>query len=101
MPGRRRAPRARGEDRLPRSGLRLRGRALRGRPAWASDQRQSACDLAFGTSTGALGFRKFPNPRFDAEKWRKINGALGDLERLPPGDVPYEEAPADPMRNNR
>ena len=25
----------------------------------SKDQRQSACDLAFGTSTGALGFRKF------------------------------------------
>ena len=30
-----------------------------------------------GTSTGALGLRKFPNPRFDAEKWRKLNGSLG------------------------
>ncbi|MBL8444032.1 MAG: cytochrome c, partial [Zoogloeaceae bacterium] len=33
------------------------------------DQRQSACDLHFGTSTGAMGIRKFPNPRFDPEKW--------------------------------
>jgi hypothetical protein len=40
------------------------------------DQRQSACDLEFGTSTGALGFRKFPNPRFDADRWRKINGSM-------------------------
>jgi hypothetical protein len=24
------------------------------------DQRHSACDLKFGTSTGALGIRKFP-----------------------------------------
>jgi hypothetical protein len=38
------------------------------------DQRQSACDLRFGTSTGALGLRKFPNPNFDAEKWRALNG---------------------------
>ena len=38
------------------------------------DQRQSACDLRFGTSTGALGFRKFPNPSFDAAKWRQVNG---------------------------
>ena len=38
------------------------------------DQRHSACDLKFGTSTGALGFRKFPNPRFDAAKWRLLNG---------------------------
>ncbi len=41
------------------------------------DQRQSACDLRFGTSTGALGLRKFPNPRFDPEKWTALNGSLG------------------------
>ena len=44
------------------------------------DQRQSTCDLLFGTSTGALGLRKFPNPRFDAEKWRKLNGSLSTWE---------------------
>lgn len=38
------------------------------------DQRASACDLKFGTSTGALGLRKFPNPRFDAAKWQALNG---------------------------
>ena len=38
------------------------------------DQRHSACDLRFGTSTGALGLRKFPNPRFDAAKWQALNG---------------------------
>lgn len=38
------------------------------------DQRHSACDLRFGTSTGALGIRKFPNPRFDPEKWKALNG---------------------------
>ncbi len=36
--------------------------------------KQDPCDLRFGTSTGALGFRKFPNPRFDAAKWRELNG---------------------------
>ncbi len=41
----------------------------------AADQRQSACDLEFGTSTGALGFRKFPNPRFDRERWLAVNGS--------------------------
>ena len=40
-------------------------------PHGSVDQRQSSCDLLFGTSTGALGLRKFPNPRFDAEKWHK------------------------------
>ncbi|HEX4960362.1 MAG TPA: cytochrome c [Thermoanaerobaculia bacterium] len=42
--------------------------------------KQSPCDLQFGTSTGALGVRKFPNPRFDAEKWKKVNGRLGTWE---------------------
>lgn len=45
-----------------------------GGPHGAVDQRQSPCDLAFGTSTGTLGFRKFPNPRFDEEAWRELNG---------------------------
>jgi hypothetical protein len=44
------------------------------------DQRQSSCDLAFGTSTGALGIRKFPNPRFDKARWLKVNGSLGSWE---------------------
>ena len=38
-------------------------------------QRDSGCGLEFGTSSGAMGIRKFPNPRFDAEKWRKVNGS--------------------------
>jgi hypothetical protein len=42
------------------------------------DQRQSSCDLAFGTSTGALGYRKFPNPRFDKARWLALNGRLDD-----------------------
>ena len=45
-----------------------------------TDQRHSACDLAFGTSTGALGVRKFPNPRFDKEKWRTLNGSLASWD---------------------
>ena len=44
------------------------------------DQRQSACDLKFGTSTGMLGIRKFPNPRFDRDKWVKLNGRAGSWE---------------------
>lgn len=39
------------------------------------DQRQSPCDLKFGTSTGALGIRKFPNPKFNRDAWLKLNGA--------------------------
>lgn len=49
-------------------------------PHGAKDQRQDPCDLKFGTSTGALGLRKFPNPRFDPEKWRKLNGSLADWD---------------------
>ncbi len=44
------------------------------------DQRQSACDLKFGTSTGALGIRKFPNPRFDKAAWERLNGRAGRWE---------------------
>ncbi|MDP2031400.1 MAG: cytochrome c [Thiobacillus sp.] len=39
--------------------------------------REDSCNLAFGTSTGALGFRKFPNPRFDPVAWKQVNGSLG------------------------
>lgn len=46
-------------------------------PHGTLDQRQSACDLHFGTSTGALGLRKFPNPRFDAADWERIGGWEG------------------------
>jgi hypothetical protein len=46
----------------------------------AKDQRQSSCDLAFGTSTGALGYRKFPNPRFDRARWEKVNGGRASWE---------------------
>lgn len=44
------------------------------------DQRQSPCDLRFGTSTGALGLRKFPNPRFDPGKWLALNGSAASWE---------------------
>jgi cytochrome c1 len=42
--------------------------------------REDSCNLAFGTSAGALGFRKFPNPRFDAAAWKQLNGSLGTWE---------------------
>ncbi|HEV8539885.1 MAG TPA: hypothetical protein VGQ60_01870 [Nitrospiraceae bacterium] len=34
---------------------------------------QSSCDLEFGTSTGAMGFRKLPNPKFDKAAWNALN----------------------------
>lgn len=49
-------------------------------PHGSVDQRQSACDLRFGTSTGALGLRKFPNPRFDPQKWTALNGKPGSWD---------------------
>lgn len=49
-------------------------------PHGTSEQRQAACDLKFGTSTGALGFRKFPNPKFDRDAWIKVNGSLSNWE---------------------
>ena len=60
-------------------------------PPGSTDQRQSACDLQFGTSTGALGLRKFPNPHFNKEQWRKLNkGRLGTWagynEHIKPAD---------------
>jgi hypothetical protein len=32
--------------------------------------KEEDCALGLGTSTGAMGFRKFPNPKFDPQKWR-------------------------------
>jgi hypothetical protein len=51
-------------------------------PHGAKDQRQDRCDLRFGTSTGALGFRKFPNPRFDAARWKTVGGWEGMTKLL-------------------
>lgn len=72
-------------------------------PHGPADQRQSPCDLAFGTSTGALGFRKFPNPRFDEAKWRELNdGSLATWEGLRRTIAGYEEGADEPdTRNNR
>src|ERR1044071_3635642 len=49
-------------------------------PHGAKDQRQNPCDLLFGKSTGPLRLRTFPHPRFDKEKWRKLNGSLATRE---------------------
>ena len=58
----------------------------------AKDQRHSPCDLAFGTSTGALGYRKFPNPRFNAKRWLEVNksAASWDGYRAPVSSRPGE-----------
>jgi hypothetical protein len=59
-----------------------------GTPHGSIDNRQNACDLRFGTSTGVLGLRKFPNPRFDPAKWKKLNGSAAswDAYRQPLAD---------------
>lgn len=49
-------------------------------PHGDTDQRQSTCDLYFGTSTGGLGLRKFPNPRFDSEAWVALNGSASSWD---------------------
>lgn len=55
-------------------------------PEGQADHREDSCHLAFGTSTGAMGLRKFPNPRFDADKWRALNGGrLGTCGKDTPG----------------
>ncbi|MBI4756866.1 MAG: cytochrome c [Betaproteobacteria bacterium] len=51
-----------------------------GDPHGPADQRQSPCDLKFGTSSGALGIRKFPNPRFDRAAWTKLNGSAANWD---------------------
>ncbi|HEX6573029.1 MAG TPA: hypothetical protein VF055_13475 [Steroidobacteraceae bacterium] len=66
--------------------------------AKAGDQRQSPCDLAFGTSTGALGYRKFPNPRFDRERWLALNGSLASWEGYR-GALSTKGPPSDAGRN--
>ncbi len=66
--------------------------------AKSADQRQSACDLAFGTSTGALGYRKFPNPRFDPKRWLALNGSLASWEGYR-GAMSKNGAPSDAERN--
>ncbi len=43
-------------------------------PGATTDGRENSCYLAFGTSIGAVGFRKRPNPKFNLEAWKKYNG---------------------------
>jgi len=49
-------------------------------PHGPKDQRQSSCDLKFGGSSGILGLRKFPNPKFNPAAWKKLNGSMGTWE---------------------
>lgn len=40
----------------------------------SNPNKESACNLDYGTSTGTVGLRKFPNPRFDRAAWDKNGG---------------------------
>jgi hypothetical protein len=44
--------------------------------------RENRCELQFGTSAGAVGYRKFPNPRFNESRWQAIGGWGGYSERM-------------------
>ena len=44
-------------------------------PALRKQYREDSCNLAYGNSAGAVGFRKFPNPRFDIGKWNAMGGS--------------------------
>jgi hypothetical protein len=44
--------------------------------------RENACELAFGNASGAIGYRKFPNPRFNALRWAKIGSWEGYEKRM-------------------
>jgi hypothetical protein len=49
--------------------------------------RESRCELAFGNPTGAVGYRKYPNPRFNAERWKKIGGWAGFEKRMSESEI--------------
>jgi hypothetical protein len=57
-----------------------------------AQRKQDSCDLDFGTSTGVLGYRKFPNPRFDADAWKRANARERQGAASWAG---YESRPAD------
>lgn len=49
--------------------------------------RENRCELAFGNPTGAVGYRKFPNPRFNMARWKKIGGWSGYEDRMKESDI--------------
>lgn len=44
--------------------------------------RENRCELQFGTSAGAVGYRKFPNPSFNLARWQSIGGWSGYSEKM-------------------
>jgi hypothetical protein len=53
----------------------------------ARPNQENSCFLEFGTSSGSMNLRKFPNPRFDAEVWNKIGKWEGYGKRLDDGSI--------------
>jgi hypothetical protein len=49
--------------------------------------REDRCELAFGNPTGAVGYRKFPNPRFNQARWNKIGGWEGYEKKMTESEV--------------
>jgi hypothetical protein len=48
---------------------------------------ENPCFLEFGTSSGTMQLRKFPNPRFDSQQWAAIGGWPGYSTRLDDGSI--------------
>ncbi len=48
----------------------------------AGTVRENRCELQFGTSAGAVGYRKFPNPQFNPLRWQAIGGWQGYSEKM-------------------
>lgn len=59
-------------------------------------QAESPCALEFGTSTGTVGLRKFPNPRFDAKVWEESGGWDHYINRQPSGLVAVDDHAVEP-----
>jgi hypothetical protein len=51
-------------------------------PGATRGRNENACHLEFGQPLGAIGFRKFPNPRFNRNQWLRLNGSLTDWNRF-------------------
>jgi hypothetical protein len=60
---------------------------LKAADALDSRARENRCEMAFGNPTGAVGYRKFPNPRFNADRWKKIGGWEGFEKRMTESEI--------------
>ena len=90
------ASEVRRQGRLSRPRLRLQRRAIQHRhAAWhGRSAPETPATCCSGPRPARSGLRKFPNPRFDAEKWRKLNGSLATWEELQQVPVRRDRATA-------